>query len=135
MAKPGFIAASPAQLHLWHAGGRSRLWLTRIRRSRAFPDATRQRHADGVTRGAAVTDLVNRVLTGAALVGWVSAAKPTTRPQPPEGCEGFRYRKTHPTAPASVVETAEPDRRGARKNAPFAPYPHVRNTFKSSDPS
>src|SRR6266436_2143399 len=54
MAKRGFIAAPPAQLHLGHAGGSSRGWRTRIRQSRALPDATRPRHADGVAGSAAV---------------------------------------------------------------------------------
>src|SRR5713101_9627762 len=54
MAKPGLIAAAPAQLHLGHAGGGSRVWRTRIRQSQAFPDAARPRHADGVARSAPV---------------------------------------------------------------------------------
>src|SRR5882672_11500721 len=54
MAKRGFIAAPPAQLHLGHAGGSSRVWRTRIRQSRAFPDATGPRHADGVAGSAAL---------------------------------------------------------------------------------
>src|SRR5262245_45422007 len=54
MAEPGFVAAAPAQLHLRHARGSSRIWRTRIRKSRACPDAARQRHADGIARSAAV---------------------------------------------------------------------------------
>src|SRR3984893_9977484 len=54
MAKPWLTATSVAQLHIWYAGQSSRLRRTRIRESRAFPDAARPRHADGIACRAAL---------------------------------------------------------------------------------
>src|SRR5262252_912240 len=54
MAEPRLAAAPAAQLHLGDAGGSSRLRRAGIRRPRAFPDAPRRWHADGVAGGAPV---------------------------------------------------------------------------------
>src|SRR5262249_17731105 len=62
MAERRLAAAALAQLHRRHAGPKLSARGKRAGRSRAVPDVARTRHADGVTRGAAVIINVTRAM-------------------------------------------------------------------------